>query len=158
MAEDSKDAYYVAKKPDMGEYHIVSIEFTDGGQKAKVLGRARVRIVMMGAGLQEFDAPVKSSWKLENGEWMFYIEAIRETPFGPMHTGTASDPPPDLSAMQASQPSVASLLSKVKIDRTAVVLSPNSLVDTVTISNQLPGGSISRWTICRRRFPAWPFR
>ncbi|MGD1069016.1 MAG: hypothetical protein ABSB15_02665 [Bryobacteraceae bacterium] len=140
VAEDSKDSYYVAKKPDLSEFHIASIEFTDGGQKAKVVVRAKARIMMIGAGLQEFEIPVKSTWKLENGEWMFYMDpvSLSETPFGTMHPGT-SGTSPDLASMQAAQPSVASLRTKVKIDRTAVVLTPNAPVQTVTISNELPG-------------------
>jgi hypothetical protein len=39
----------------------------------------------------------------------------------------------------ANKPSVASLQSKVKIDRTSVVLTPDAPVQFVTISNELSG-------------------
>ena len=144
VAEDSKDAYYVARKPDIREFHISSVELIEGGQKAKVLVTAKVVVMMVGAGPQEFDAPVTSTWKLENGEWMFYMDpvSLEQTPFGKMYTeksGAAPGPPPDLAALMANKPTVASLQSKVKIDRTSVVFTPDAPVQFVTISNELAG-------------------
>ena len=81
---------------------------------------------------------VRSTWKLENGEWMFYLDPARETPFGSMHPGTAG-PTPDLSSIMARGPDVASLRGKVRIDRTAVVLTAAAPAQSATISNELPG-------------------
>jgi hypothetical protein len=144
VAEDSKDQYYVARKPIIGEFHISSVELIEGGQKAKVVLTAKVTVMMVGAGPQEFQVSVKSTWKMENGEWMFYMDpvSLEQTPFGKMYTeksGAAPGPPPDLAALMANKPSVASLQSKVKIDRTSVVLTPDAPVQFVTISNELSG-------------------
>jgi len=144
VAADTKDQYYVAKKPDIREYHIASVELFDGGQKARVVVTAKVVVMMVGAGPQEFTVPVKSTWKLENGEWMFYMDpvSLEDTPFGKMYSeksGDAPGPPPDLAALMANKPSVASLQSKVKIDRTVVVLTREAPVQSVTISNDLSG-------------------
>jgi len=143
VAEDSKDAYYVARKPDIREFHISSVELIEGGQRAKVVVTAKVTVMMVGAGPQEFDAPVTSTWKLENGEWMFYMDPVTlgQTPFGKMYGETtgATGPPPDLAALMANKPNAASLQSKIKIDRSSVVLTPDAPVQFVTISNELSG-------------------
>jgi hypothetical protein len=144
VAADTKDQYYVAKKPDIRAFHIESVEVLDGGQKARVVVTAKVVVMMVGAGPQEFTVPVKSTWKLENGDWMFYMDpvSLEDTPFGKMYSernGAAQGPPPDLAALMANKPSVASLQSKVKVDRTAVVLTKEAPIQTVTISNDLSG-------------------
>ena len=144
VAADSKDQYYVAKKPDIRAFHIESVEVLDGGQKARVVVTAKVLVMMVGAGPQEFQVPVRSTWKVEDGEWMFYMDpvSLEQTPFGKMYSeksGTAQSAAPDLAALMANRPSVASLLDKVKIDRTSVVLTPDEPAQSVTIGNELSG-------------------
>ncbi len=83
--------------------------------------------------------PQLQNWKLENGEWVWYFIQNGEidTPFGKWKVaggdGTISLPP--------GMPADTSNLDKmITIDRTSVDLVAGSQkVETVTISNHLPG-------------------
>ncbi len=140
VAEESKDEYYNGQKPDLNEFTFSQIEFMDGGQKAKVIVKAPVKVMLPGAGSQTFVLPVVSTWERVNGEWMWYIDKdlALQTPFGkikPGPTDAGSKAPPASGA----RPTAASLAAQVKIDRTEVILEAGSLVQSATITNNLPG-------------------
>jgi hypothetical protein len=138
VAEDTKDYFYNNGKPDIRNYRIDKVEIAPDGTHAKLT--TTVTAVMKAAGFpsQDVSVPVHSTWKLENSQWMWYVEqATIETPFGKVQaskndSGEAHRPPgiPDLGNLQ----------NLVSIDRTSVDLTAgNPKPETVTISNQMPG-------------------
>lgn len=138
VAEDSKDGFYAAGKPDIKDFSIGDIAYSDGYAKAKVTVVAKMLMTFMGmAAAKMMDVPFPSYWKLENGKWCWYIfnDPNRMTPFGkinPQSTSATADPsmafrPVDLSAIATA----------VKADRTAVKLGDGE--EKVIISNSLPG-------------------
>lgn len=142
VAEDSRDLYYNGAKPNVSDVRISSIEFQDGGRTARVTVKAKMRVMMMGAGPQIFDLPQISTWKEENGSWVWFFDpnAPIQTPFGPMKPGPGGDPVSTLEALKAKRATPESLAAGVKIDRTQIEVEPGSAAQIATITNDLPGG------------------
>jgi hypothetical protein len=113
------------------------MELTDDYTRAKVTIKAKVTRAVPGFGFLDFDAPATTLWKVENGEWMYYIDqsATLDTPFGPVKEQKGNGPPPPRKL-----PDLSSFQNLVKLDRTAVELAPDGPAQTVTVSNDLPGG------------------
>ena len=141
VAADTKDFYYEANKPAYLAFEIGRITYSDNFTKARAVVTCKIRFMIPGFGDNPVMAPVPSTWKLENGQWYWYVDqkAGRETPFGVMkgQDGTSSAGAfPSLAAA----PSVDTLWKSVQADKNAVQLSatePSS--DLVTISNKMPG-------------------
>ena len=139
VAEESKDDYYNRAKQDIrGISTAPEIEFLDNNSRARVRLKAKVMLATP-FGAQEFEMPLVSNWKVENGQWFWYIdpETVGMTPFGRMVPpkepvkGTLPPPPANFDA--------ATLMNQITVDRTAVTLTASSPVQTVTVSNNLPG-------------------
>lgn len=143
VAEDSKDDYYNGNKYDIKGFKIDKIEWHDGNSRAVVTIKAKITVMIPGLGPTPFDAPSNSLWKLENGQWVWYVDkvAAAKTPFGEFHEGqdrgTTPSAPPD---MTGKAPDLSILRASVKIDRDSVELTADGSRQTVTVSNQLPGG------------------
>jgi hypothetical protein len=85
-----KDAYYDMEKTRWKSFEIVKTSYEDEFQTAKV-------VVLLGTtmntphGVLDAKYPYVSTWKLEQGQWCFYIDPVRaltrETPFGTMTAG-----------------------------------------------------------------------
>jgi hypothetical protein len=138
VAEDAKDDFYAAAKPNIKDFRIDQIAYSENYTKAKVtmVGKAMVSFMGMAAP-QLMDMPFPSYWKLEGGKWCFYyyVDPERMTPFGkqkaPSKDGKASGPP-------AFKPADLSTISQgVKPDRTAVKLGDTE--EKVELTNRLPG-------------------
>jgi hypothetical protein len=137
VAEDTKDYFYNNGKPDIRAFELGKITFTDDGTRATIALVATVVLTAPEVGSQEFKVPASPTWKLENGEWVWYANQSPDidTPFGKWHTGTG--PATGGQNLAATMASPDALQNLVSIDRTAVELTPG--VNTITISNQLPG-------------------
>jgi hypothetical protein len=146
VADDTKDDYYAAKKPNIQGFTIDRIELLDGNTRAKVTIKAKVLVLMMGAGAQIFEMPTPTTWKIENGQWCWYIseEARNATPFGPMkHAADAPGAPALDTKGQApggpEHPDLGALQGQISIDTTSVDLTRHKRDQQVTIKNGLPG-------------------
>ncbi len=100
-------------------------------------------MMMIGAGELPIETSAVALWKIENGQWMWYVDphAPVETPFGKMSfpgmpNGTA---PPSAAAAFGKMPDLSSIQQQVAIDRNAVVLTRDHPLETVTITNSMPG-------------------
>ena len=94
VAKDAKDDYYNTKKPDIRTCNILKVELQPGGLTATVTIKAGVRVLMMGAGSQVFEMPGLTYWKLDDGNWFWYVpdEVKRVTPFGRLNTNSVEPP------------------------------------------------------------------
>jgi len=137
VAEDTKDYFFNAGRPDIQGFTIDKIEFLEGGKSARVM--VKTKAVMRAPGLAAIavDAPVVSTWKVDNGDWYWYVDqsGIVDTPFGKMPTSAAAGGPGAIPGI----PNLASLKTQMSIDRTDVVLSEAAPVQTVMLTNPLPG-------------------
>jgi len=145
VAEESKDDYYNGRKPDIRGFEIVKVQFQDDGDtKALVTIKAKVLTLALGAA-QVFDFASPTYWKLENGQWCWYIPAETKmaTPFGTINTGTLGGARKLDTTGQApgtiEAPDFAALRAKVTIDRESVQLDAKGPDQAVTITNGLPG-------------------
>jgi hypothetical protein len=139
VAEDSKEDYYNGKKPNIRGFSIDRVEFQDNGTTATVTIKAKVLVLMPGAGAQVFEMPSPTHWKLENGLWCWYIppEAKVTTPFGKLQIaeGSAGQTPDP----KGKAPDLAALVGQVSINRTSVDFGAGRDEQSVTITNGLPG-------------------
>ena len=109
VADDTKDLFVGTSKPSIYNFEIKSIQYSDDFKKAQaivMLGRMFPIEGFMGRPLA-MKSP--SRWKLENGEWCYYVDPkldIPSTPFGPM--GPAGMPPPGMPRAGISPPGMPS--------------------------------------------------
>ncbi len=140
VAEESQEDYYAGNKPDIKGFEIMRSDIMPGGQKASVTIKARVLVLMIGSGAQVFDLPTPTYWKLENGEWMWYVpeEIKHATPFGAFKNSVK---PGDFTTPddKGRAPALGTMVGQVTIDKTEVTLSAKQLSQTVVIENKLPG-------------------
>jgi len=140
VAEDTKDYFYAGNKPHYLSFELVSIKYSDDFQKAEALVKVEQRVLLPGFDGKPMIFPIPSFWKVENGEWCWYVnkEKIYDSPFGRMTPG----PYPDQTAKPAELPTIASSLQQfynmVKADKNEVKLAPGASTE-VTISNSSPG-------------------
>jgi hypothetical protein len=139
VADDSKDDYYNRAKQNIEGFSIQQIEFLDNNTRARVTIKGKVILRAAALGSQEFEMPLLTSWKVEDGQWVWYIdrENSGRTPFGPIKPSTdaakGATPPP------SPRIDVATLMSQVTVDHPAVTLNASQPEQTVTFTNHLPG-------------------
>jgi len=140
VADDSKDDYYNRAKQNINGFSIQQIEWLDNNTRARVTikGKVTLRAALIGA--QEFEMPLLTSWKLENGQWVWYVDPDLKgrTPFGKIEIA-----PPAGGAKDASPSAIGinptTLTDQVTLDLSSVTLSASSPEQTVTVTNRLPG-------------------
>jgi len=141
VAEDTKDDYYNGNKFNIKGFTIQRIELLDENTRAKVTINGKVTLQLPTGGAVDLDAPSMTLWKLEGGQWFWYVDktAVVQTPFGPVRLQPGDEKTPQL-AMPGKAPDVATLQSSVKIDRDSVVLTTETPEQSITVSNELAGG------------------
>jgi hypothetical protein len=141
VAGDTKDLYYNGRKFNIKSYRISRVELLDNHTQANVTISAKATLVMPGSGPMDFDAPMTTSWKIEDGKWVWYVgpAGALQTPFGTLKPAAGGDSGAPVNAAQKAM-DLASLRSLVKIDRDLVEMTPDDSLQTVTVSNDLPGG------------------
>lgn len=143
VADDTKDDYYNGRKPDIKAFRIDSIEMDKDSAHAKVVMKVKVVFLMPGAGAQIIELAPPTYWKMENGEWRWYIprELKDATPFGKMalkEDGSGFDMK-GAAPGGIEKPDVGALQGQVSIDQHSVELSAAAPDSVITISNGLPG-------------------
>lgn len=141
VAEDTKDFFFEANKPSYLEFQIDKIVYSGNFTQAKAMVKCKMVVMMPGFGNDPVTMPIPSTWKIENGKWVWHVDQKlgRETPFGRMKPAGSSPagPLPSLS----SGPDIQTLWKSVRADKSSVQLSASQdSSDEVTISNKMPGG------------------
>jgi hypothetical protein len=140
VAEDTRDYFYEGNKPHYMSFELVSIKYSDDFRKAEALVKCEQRVPFPEFAGKSMIFPTPSYWKLENGQWYWYVDKdkMNDSPFGRMTPG----PYPDKEDKQPALPTVATSLeqfySMVKADKTDVKLAPGGSAE-VAISNSSPG-------------------
>jgi hypothetical protein len=140
VADDTKDLYYNGRKFNINSFSIEKIELLEDNTRAKVTIKTKVTRAVPVMGIVVFDAPATTLWRLENGQWVYYIDqaAALETPFGTVNEQKGSGAPPP-SSPSARIANLSALQNLVKIDKNSVDLALDGPSQTVTVSNELPG-------------------
>src|SRR3954469_7522675 len=88
VAEDTQEYYYSHEKPQYLGCRISEIKYSDKYTKAvaMIVCKQKINMPMMSG---EFDIPGRSSWKVENGQWFWWIDPalVGDSPFGKMKAG-----------------------------------------------------------------------
>jgi hypothetical protein len=142
VAEDTKDYFYDHNKPKYMSVEISKIEYFDNFTKAKAIVLCEQRINNPAFGNRTFKVPTPSSWKLEKGQWYWWVEPenMNLTPFGRMTPG------PEVAGTKAAaaptMPNIPStgdfLFDQVKLDKKQLTV-PAGRSEVVTIHNTAPG-------------------
>jgi len=146
VAEDSKDIFFAASKPSCLAFKIDSIVYSDNFTRAKSVTMCKQVLPFPGFGEEPMDLPNPDTWKLENGEWFWYLDLSkgRDTPWG--HKDFKTEPPPvdvkDLKAKVDPAAVMAKLRTSVKADKSAVRLSAQHPSDEVAILCAMDGISL----------------
>jgi hypothetical protein len=140
VAEESKDDYYNRSKLNIKQFSIQKIEWFDDNSRARVTLKGKIDVRIAQLGDQAFDMPLTTSWKVENGQWVWYIdrELSSQTPFGRIDRST------DAARSPADRPppvrmDIATLMNQVTLDGTSVILNASNPLQTLTVSNNLSG-------------------
>ncbi len=137
VAEDTKDFYYNSAKGTFNSFKIADVKIVEPGKMAKVTVRSSFTVMMMGAARpMPMEMPVTSTWKMEEGKWVMFVDqtAPVPTPFGDFKRGA-----PDAGGGFPKMPSIPNLTKLVQADKTLVTLTAEEPVQTVTLTNNLPG-------------------
>jgi hypothetical protein len=141
VAEDTKDFFFESNKPNYLEFKIDKIIYSENFTKAKAIVNCKMIVPMPGFGNTPMTVPAPSTWKIENGQWVWYVDQTlgRETPFGRMKPAEGATPGGGLPSL-ASGPDIQALWKSVRADKNSVQLSASQeSSDEVTISNKMPG-------------------
>jgi hypothetical protein len=141
VAEDSKEAFFAIEKPNYRGWEIAAIKYSDDFTKAKVVVACEIDWANPRIGKVRVKQPVASLWKVENGQWFWYMEPVNSwnSPFGQMTPG----PDPDRAAMRLDGfkgVKIEDVLAKVKIEPTGLQLigyEPSK--GEAVIRNEMPG-------------------
>lgn len=139
VAEDTKDYFYDHNKPRYLSFEIQEIQYSDNFTRAKAVVLCAQRMTI-GLTSQVFKVPVPSTWKLENGNWYWWVDPkLRNlTPFGVMKPGPETTAGGGQPAIPGIPTSPDFLFKQIKLDKTTLVL-PHLLSGEVAISNTAPG-------------------
>jgi hypothetical protein len=142
VAEDTKDFFYSHNKPKYLSCELSRIDYSENFTKANAVIVCAQYIMMPGFADHPMKVPTPSTWKLENGKWVWYVDqdALLNTPFGRMKSGPspatgAATPPPSLASIPTS---ADFLFHQIQLDKNAVSLKAGESVE-VTIANGAPG-------------------
>ncbi len=140
VAADSQDVYYNGNRYTIRGFSIQRVEMLENNTHAKVTIKAKVSFAAPGVPPMEVDAPIASLWKVENDQWVWYVDANAgaQTPFGIIKS-SADDGALPPSIVPGTVPDAAALQRSVTIDKDAITVSRDTSPQTATISNQLPG-------------------
>ena len=141
VADDTKDAYYSGSKFNIKGFTIQKVELLDDNTHARVTMNAKVTLMMPGAPPVDFNSPSTTLWKIEDGKWVWYIDttATVQSPFGELKQGHDAATPSS-SNVAGRAPDISTLRASVKVDRNTIELTRDGPPQTVTVSNDLPGG------------------
>jgi hypothetical protein len=146
VAEDTKDLFVGMTKPTYHSFEFQSVRYSDDFTKAEVIVLVRRLLPIQGFMGHPVPTRIPSRWKLENGQWCFYVDPQKDlptTPFGPLAafpgmalpTGAPTGSPRPLPPMPANLADPRTLT----VDRQSIQLkSSGPSSERVTISNPSP--------------------
>lgn len=146
VAEESKDMFFAAPKPQYEGFNIVRINYWPDFTKAEAVVATKGNWFIHGQKVP-VTIPLTSSWKIIDGQWFWYVVPVKEytTPFGQMHKPPSPDAPPPPPTGMAALPGdpkllAQQILSSVKADQSEVMLSSyEPATAQVRISNGMQG-------------------
>ena len=138
VAEESQEDYFTIQKDRFRNFEIIKVDYKDNFQRAVAVVNIGITHMFRGQGFP-LSAPIASNWRLEKGEWRWFIDKTYAQPTafqGAMTPGVGSR-----EDKLATRPeSAAALLAQVKVDSQEVMLS--SFAESkaeILVTNDMPG-------------------
>ena len=151
VAEDTKDSYFASGKAPIKSFKIDDVKLTDNFTKATVTGTISKTLNMAGE-IVPVTVPSTSTWKIENGKWVWYMDAQSTfaTPAGlslaPSAAQIAATAGIDEIAKNLDPKALAaaaqSILQSVSVDKKEVTLDPGKASDAKAIFHNGMTGSV----------------
>jgi len=141
VADDTKDFFFESNKPVYMEFQIHNIVYSDNFTQAKAIVNCKMIVPIPGFTNTPVTAPVPSTWKVEKGQWVWYVDQTlgRETPFGRMKPTPGAPSGGNLPSL-GSGPDIQALWNSVQADKRSVELSASlESSGEVTITSKMPG-------------------
>jgi hypothetical protein len=99
VCESSKDEYYAEPKTHPLSAEVLGVQFLPDGKMARVMTMVEDEFTMpMGARKQVMKRSIPSDWKLESGQWCYYIEPAPQPQAGAPTQVPPGAPPAPLKA------------------------------------------------------------
>ncbi|MDZ4799548.1 MAG: hypothetical protein SGI92_15405 [Bryobacteraceae bacterium] len=138
---DSQDEFYNAEKQRLISYQITKITYSEKFTHATVMSDVELDWATPRTGKIRVKPPMKSVWKLENGQWWWYAppRVKWETPFGEMRPAPETAPGAPV-APQIRMVDPNAILARVQADKSEIKLdSVKASEDSAHISADIPG-------------------
>ena len=121
VAEDSKDAYYAAEKPNCKSWKLERLVWEEDFKKARAFTTCDTTMMTI-TGPLSVKMPLTSHWKIVDGQWFWYLPpqpAVRKTPFGEFRPGPDPKGQP-ATGLPPKIPTLDEILSQLKLSRNQV--------------------------------------
>ena len=151
VAEDTKDSYFASGKAQLNGFKIDDVKFTDNFTRATVTGTISKTLNMAGETVP-VTVPSTSTWKIENGKWVWYMDAPNTwaTPAGlslppsaaQIAAAAALDEIPKNLDPKALAAAAQSILQAVAVDKNEITLDANKASEGKVIFHNGMTGSV----------------
>jgi len=142
VAEDTKDLYYASQKPKYLKYEIGDIAYTHKFARATVTVDVDREVGTPAIGKMVMSFPQETTWKLEKGEWFWYVDPNRvRTPFGSVslsQSGGGGQQTPGPRGLPKG-PALEDVWKQVTADKTSFRFPYKAATENVVITSKLPG-------------------
>ena len=148
VAEDARDAFLGSSRDKVKGCEIAKINYSDNFTKAVVVAGCKGEWLWHGQAIKT-QFPVTTHWKVVDGKWFWYYMKPTEVPFPFSPTGMLKVPDQSAEQQPAAPPppvipdpmtAARSILSKVKVDKAAIMLKGyETSKDELHVVNEMPG-------------------
>jgi hypothetical protein len=142
IAEDSKDFFYNMEKSHYFSFEIVRINYSENYTKATVVTGVEVEWRSPRIGVMRVKPPMTSLWKLENGQWYWYVVPQKDwdTPWGRMNPGPDAKQGTSAVAAMFNGVDRETVLRQISIDTNHIRLKGYEASEgRAIIRNSMPG-------------------
>jgi hypothetical protein len=143
VAEDTKDLYFAMEKPRYQKFELGRITYSEDHTRATVVVNCE-RVVSTPFGPMNFNMPQQTTWKLENGQWFWYLDPnLVRTPFMGIRPAETPLKPPPGPAVPIRRPKAEEVLQRISsavlCDKSEVRLTAQAPTAEVVLTNTMPG-------------------
>jgi len=143
VAEDTKDYYYAGPKPEIHNFELVDVQFSEHFTHATVTTKVSEPVVVAGFPPSVLTVRVPTMWKIENGAWVVYEDPNKSHSPGALQSkidiAVAGAIAANLPATPKDMPTdPAFVFGKVRVEKPEVEIEPGAS-ESVEILNGAPG-------------------
>jgi hypothetical protein len=151
VAEDTKDSYFSSGKAQLQSFKIDDVKFTDSSFTRASVVATMSKIINVGTQDIPVSLPSTTTWKIENGKWVWYEDPkVHATPMGastPLSAGlpgnnAAGNALPKDFDDKAIAAAARSILDQVSVDKKEITLATDKVSEQQVIFHNGMTGSV----------------